>query len=100
MTLQKPVLRPSMIVRVVAVEAHYRSHDVTIFASLRFGRADLRVLRVREAADWVTGSLSGVVGPSTALVAAAKPSCIAGGTSIRRPVTSPAAKICGVDVRP
>ena len=31
------------------------NNPVTIFASLRFGRADLRVLGIREAADWSDG---------------------------------------------
>ena len=45
------------------------------------------------------GSPVVIVGPRTALVAATKPSCIAWGTSMRRPVMSPAAKIWGVEVR-
>jgi hypothetical protein len=41
---------------------------------------------------------SGTVGPRTALVTAIRPSWMASGTSIRRPVTSPAAKILGAVV--
>ena len=48
---------------------------------------------------YLAASPIAVVGPSTALVAATKPSCIACGTSIMQPVTSPAAKIWGTDVR-
>src|SRR6516225_2829767 len=41
----------------------------------------------------------GIVGPHTALVAATNPCFIGGGTSIIRPVTSPAPKISDAEVR-
>ena len=50
-SLQKPILRPSMIVRVVEFEAYDRDHDFVCFTGLCFGEAHLGILRVREAAD-------------------------------------------------
>ena len=50
-SLQKPTLRPSMIVRVVEFEAYNRGHDIVSFTGLRFGEAHLGIFRVREAAD-------------------------------------------------
>ena len=47
----------------------------------------------------LTWSTSGMPGPFTALVAATNPAWMAWGTSMEWPVTSPAAKICGAEVR-
>src|SRR4051812_30880218 len=98
-SLQKPNLRPSMMVR--TVESKWTTAVTTSCASRAF-------FSVRP--TWAySGSVklptglasfsSGSVGPSTALVAAKKPAWSACGTSIRRPVMSPAAKMCGADVR-
>src|SRR6266516_1280028 len=81
------------------VEAYNRDQDFVCFTGLCFGEAHLGILRLCEAADRSHRIPVVIVGPRTALVAATKPSCIACGTSIWRPVMSPAAKICGVEVR-
>ena len=83
------------------VEAHHRDDHIVRFAGLRLGQADLGIFRVGEAADRGSPGSPSVIGlpPRTALVAATKPSCDACGTSISRPVTSPAAKTCGAEVR-
>ena len=73
-SLQNPVVRPSMIVRAVVVEADHRYGYVCYSSGLRLGQPDPGVLGVGEAADGVTSSGSVVVGPRTALVAATKPS--------------------------
>ena len=99
-SLQKPVVRPSMIVRVVASKRTTATTTSCVSRAFASVRPDLRVLGVGEAADRAPPRpRSPSSAPRTALVAATKPSCIACGTSIRRPVTSPAAKMCGAEVR-
>ena len=66
------------------VKADNRCYDIVFFTRLPIGAT----------------SFGNVIAASrTAFVPATKPSCIACGSSIRRPVTSPAAKTCAADVR-
>ena len=88
-----------MIVRVV--ESKRTTADTTswvsrAFASVRPTWAYSGSVKLPIGLTW---SPSVIVAPRTALVAATKPSWIACGTSIRRPVMSPAAKMCGAEVR-
>src|SRR5690242_15999579 len=81
------------------VEANDGGQHIVCLTGLCFGEARPAYSGSVKPALVLTCSASGMLGPSTAFVAATNPSCIAGGTSIMRPVTSPAAKICGVEVR-
>jgi len=74
-------------------------YDVVCLAGLLFGEADLGISGSMKLPAGLRWSASGIVRPRTALVAATKPSWIASGTSIRRPVTSPGAKTWGAEVR-
>src|SRR6516165_2101651 len=98
-SLQKPNLRPSMTLRVVQskfITAVRMSWVARAFASV--GPTCAYSGSVKLPAGF-TRSPTGMVGPSTALVAATKPSGSACETSITRPVTSPAAKMWGAEVR-
>jgi hypothetical protein len=75
------------------VEAYNVGDDVVCFTGLFFGKVSLGIFWVREAGGCFTRSWMGIVGQHTALAAATNPCCIAGGTSIIGPVTSPAPKI-------
>ena len=73
------------------IEPGDRYGNVVLGASLRFGQADLRVLRVGEAAGRRSLRVVRERSTRTALVAAMKPPWMACGTSIMRPIASPAA---------
>ena len=98
-SLQNPVVRPSMIVRAVVSKRTVvttTSCDARAFASVSPTWAYSGSVKLPIGFTW-SGSV--VVGPRTALVAATRPSCKACGTNIKRPVMSPAAKTCGAEVR-
>ena len=98
-SLQKPVVRPSMIGRGTDVEPLGRNDHLAGLSGRHLGEPDGRVFGVGEAADGADFGGEGGGGTGHGIGCREVASRTASWTTIRRPVTSPAAKMCGALVR-